>query len=187
MTTSTIVSPSLKSTATSKIITLAAGCFWGVERVFQKQFAGKGLLDVKVGYANGVQNLDTVTYEKVCTGSTNFAESIQVSFEPAQLKLEDILDIFFRMHDPTTVNSQGPDVGTQYRSAIFTHSADERELALKLKEEYQKTWYPNHTVATIIEPISNWYDAEEYHQKYLEKNPAGYECPSHFIRTKPKI
>ncbi|KAG7664700.1 uncharacterized protein J8A68_001797 [[Candida] subhashii] len=182
----TTVSSKLITTSTSQLITLAAGCFWGVERVFRKQFADKGLLDIKVGYANGIPTIGNVNYELVCTGSTNFVESIQLSYEPSQLKLEDILDIFFRMHDPTTVNSQGPDIGTQYRSAILTHSDEDNRLAWKLKEEYQKTWYPNHKIVTIIEPIKVWYDAEEYHQKYLEKNPQGYECPSHFIRTKPK-
>ncbi|RCK55476.1 Peptide methionine sulfoxide reductase [Candida viswanathii] len=180
------ISPTIRSTATSKIITLSAGCFWGVEHVLRKQFAQKGLLDIKVGYANGNPSITDINYKKVCSGATDFVESVQLSYEPAQLKLSDILDIFFRMHDPTTVNAQGPDRGTQYRSAILTHDDDDRQVALKVRDIFQKEWYPNHKIATIIEPIETWYDAEDYHQNYLVKNPGGYECPTHFIRTKPK-
>ncbi|EMG51090.1 MXR1 Peptide methionine sulfoxide reductase [Candida maltosa Xu316] len=181
------ISPTIRSTATSKFITLSAGCFWGVEHVFRKQFTNKGLVDIKVGMANGNPSVHDVSYKKVCTGTTDFVESVQIAYEPSQLPTSDILDIFFRMHDPTTVNSQGPDKGTQYRSAILTHDEEEREAALKLKEKYQKEWYPNHKIATIIEPIKIWYDSEDYHQDYLNNNPGGYECPTHFIRTEPKI
>lgn len=184
--TSTIVSPTLKTTTTSQLITLAAGCFWGVEKVFQKQFAGKGLVDVKVGYANGKPNIGDVNYRQVCTGETEFAESIQIAYEPATLKLEDIIDIFFRMHDPTTLNSQGADVGTQYRSVIMAHNEEDLKVAQEVKEKVQKAFYPNHKIVTYIEPIKVWYDAEDYHQKYLQKNPTGYECANHFIRTEPK-
>lgn len=152
-----------------------------------KHFKGKGLVDAKVGYANGLPSIGHVDYRQVCSGSTNFAEALQISYEPSQLPLKDILDIFFRIHDPTTFNSQGPDVGTQYRSAIFTHDGADLEEAKKVKEVFQKEWYPNHKIATEIEPISIWYDAEDYHQRYLDKNPGGYECPTHFLRTKPKV
>ncbi|CAK9440480.1 uncharacterized protein LODBEIA_P45770 [Lodderomyces beijingensis] len=181
------ISPTLVQTSTSKIITLAAGCFWGVEKVFKKQFAGKGLVDIKVGYANGIPTVGNINYEKVCSGSTNFVESVQLSYEPSKLKIEDIYDIFFRMHDPTTVNSQGPDTGTQYRSAILTSDEEQNKIAWDTKEKFQKEWYPHHKIATIIEPIKIWYDAEDYHQSYLEKNPGGYECSTHFLRTKPKV
>ncbi|ABN64736.1 predicted protein [Scheffersomyces stipitis CBS 6054] len=185
MTTSKI-SPTLSTTRTSKLLTLSAGCFWGVERVFRKQFP-VGLVDVKVGYANGIPNVGEVNYEKVCTGATDFVESIQIAYEPSEVTAEQLLDIFFRMHDPTTVNSQGPDVGTQYRSAILTHEEEDAALAAAFKEDYQVKWYPKDKIVTIVEPIQIWYDAEDYHQQYLNKNPGGYECPSHFIRTKPKI
>lgn len=181
------ISPTIRSTATSKFITLSAGCFWGVENVFRKQFANKGLVDIKVGYANGNPSITDINYKKVCSGATDFVESVQIAYEPAQLKLSEILDIFFKMHDPTTFNAQGPDKGTQYRSAILTHYEDERDVALKVRDQFQKEWYPNHKIVTIIEPIKTWYDAEEYHQKYLINNPGGYECPTHFIRTKPKV
>lgn len=182
-----LVSPTIKTSATSKLVTVAAGCFWGVEHVFNKQLKGKGLLDAKVGYANGHKDVGKVDYKSVCSGSTNFAEAVQISYEPSEVSLKDVLDIFFRIHDPTTLNSQGPDTGTQYRSSIFAHSAEDLETAKKVKEFFQTEWYPNKKVVTEIEPVQIWYDAEDYHQKYLVKNPGGYECPTHFLRTQPKI
>lgn len=184
--TGSIVSPTLKTTPTSKLITLAAGCFWGVEKVFRKQFADKGLVDIRVGYANGIPSIGSVNYRQVCSGTTEFAESIQISYEPANLPVADILDIFFRMHDPTTLNSQGNDVGTQYRSVVMCHDDKDVSVAKEVRDRIQKEYYPNHQIVTHIEPIKVWYDAEDYHQKYLNKNPGGYECASHFIRTKPK-
>lgn len=182
-----IVSPTIKTTSSTKLITLAAGCFWGVEHVMAKYFKDKGLVDIKVGYANGQPSVGAVDYRMVCSGTTDFAEAVQISYEPAQLPLKDILDIFFRIHDPTTLNSQGPDRGTQYRSAVFTSDDADLGVAKECKEYFQKNWYPNDKIATIVEPISIWYDAEDYHQKYLDKNPGGYECPTHFLRTKPKV
>lgn len=181
------VSPTLRTTATSKLITLAAGCFWGVERVFAKQLKGKGLVDVKVGYANGYENVSKVNYEVVCSGKAKYVESIQLSYEPSQLKLEEILKLFFLMHDPTTVDKQGNDIGIQYRSAIYYHYPQENEIAEKVKQEMNKIWYPKDKIATIIEPIKVWVDAEDYHQEYLDKNPNGYHCSTHFIRTTPKV
>jgi len=180
------LSPTLTTTATSRLITLAAGCFWGVERVFTRQFKDKGLVDIKVGYANGIESMHEITYEKVCSGTTNFVESVQISYEPSQLSLQEILGIFFRMHDATTVNRQGNDTGTQYRSGIFYHYPEDAAICKQVKEESNKTWYPNHQIVTIIEPIKIWYDAEDYHQTYLDRNPGGYECANHFIRTTPK-
>lgn len=181
-----IVSPTIKTTPTSQLITVAAGCFWGVEKVFVKYFKEKGLVDAKVGYANGNKSETNVTYQKVCSGTTNFAEAVQISYEPSQTSLRDILDIFFRIHDSTTVNAQGPDVGTQYRSGIFVHNQQDLEVAKSVKEHFQKEWYPKHTITTKIEALELWFDGEDYHQGYLEKNPSGYECPTHFLRTKPK-
>lgn len=184
--TGTLISPTLQTTTTSKFITLAAGCFWGVEKVFRKQFTDKGLIDIKVGYANGIPSIGDVNYRQVCSGTTDFAESIQISYEPSKLSVSDILDIFFRMHDPTTLNSQGNDSGTQYRSVVMAHSDEDVGIAKEVRDRIQKEYYPNHKIVTYIEPIKVWYDAEDYHQKYLQNNPNGYECASHFIRTKPK-
>lgn len=179
------VSPTIANTATLRLVTVAAGCFWGVEHVFNKHFKSKGLVDAKVGYANG--NGNSATYKSVCTGTTNFAEALQISYEPSAVSLETLLDFFFRIHDPTTVNLQGPDRGTQYRSAIFPHSAEDLAVAEKVRARFQKEWYPTQKIATVIEPIKVWFDAEDYHQQYLDKNPGGYECPTHFVRTKPKV
>lgn len=154
--------------------------------MFKKQFGGQGIVDIKVGYANGNELELDINYKKVCLGSTNFVESIQISYEPEQVPLKDLLDIFFRMHDATTFNSQGPDVGTQYRSAILYHRSEDKLVVGQARDEAQKKWYPKHQISTIIEPINVWYDAEDYHQEYLDKNPGGYACPSHFIRTTPK-
>lgn len=187
MTKFNVTSPSLETNASTKIITLAAGCFWGVERVFSKHFKSRGLVDIKVGYANGSAAIPDVTYKQVCSGATGYAECVQISYNEQYLLLKEILDIFFRIHDPTTVNSQGPDVGTQYRSGIFTHSKQDLETANDCKKYFQAEWYPNSRVTTTIEPIKNWYDAEDYHQRYLLKNPGGYECPTHFLRTRPKV
>lgn len=183
----TKISPTLKTTANSDIITLAAGCFWGVERAFKRYFTGKGLIDIKVGYANGIANIGKVNYEQVCTGKTDFVESVQIAFDPSQTSLENILDIFFRIHDPTTLNSQGPDMGSQYRSAIMVHNEEQRKIAIAVRDRMQKDWYPSRKIVTSIEDIRVWYDAETYHQQYLDKNPGGYECPTHFLRTKPMI
>lgn len=181
-----VISPTITTTATSQLITLAAGCFWGVEKIFLKQFANKGLVDIKVGYANGKPNYPDVTYPQVCSGNTNFAEAVQLSYEPDVLKVDEILDIFFRMHDPTTLNRQGADIGTQYRSVVMAHDNNDLVIAEKVRNRIQTEYYPHNKIITYIEPVNVWFDAEEYHQKYLVKNPEGYECPSHYIRTKPK-
>lgn len=183
----TTVSTTLKTTSTSALITLASGCFWGTENVFRKYFSGNGLIDIKVGYANGTPTVGNINYEKVCSDTTNFVEGVQLSYEPSKLPLSKILDIFFRTHDPTTVNAQGPDRGSQYRSVIMTHNDEDHQTAWDVKEKMQKEWFPNHKIVTIIEPIKIWHDAEDYHQEYLKKNPGGYECPTHFLRTKPKV
>lgn len=182
-----VISSTIKTTQTSKVVTLSAGCFWGVEAVFVKYFKDKGLIDTKVGYANGLKDIGAVNYKQVCSGKTNFVESVQITYEPSQVSLKEIFDIFFRIHDPTTLNLQGPDVGTQYRSAILAHSDEDLQIAKDSKDYFQKEWYPNDKISTITENINIWYDAEDYHQHYLAKNPEGYECPTHFLRTKPKV
>ncbi|RKP32857.1 peptide methionine sulfoxide reductase [Metschnikowia bicuspidata] len=173
--------------AATKVITVAAGCFWGVEKVFSRIFLGRGLLSSKVGYANGSPSFDHVDYRMVCSGNTDFSEAVQLTYDPAVLYVREILEIFFRIHDPTTVNSQGPDVGSQYRSGIYTQSETDLAIAQEVKEYFQKEWYPNKKIVTEIEPLDIWIDAEDYHQQYLEKNPGGYECPTHFLREKPRI
>ncbi|KAI5964635.1 mxr1 [Candida pseudojiufengensis] len=171
----------------TRSIVLGGGCFWGLDHIFRKQLTGKGLINIAVGYANGDPSVKNVTYEKVCSGKTNFVEVAKLEYDSKKLPTSEILDLFFKIHDPTTVNSQGPDVGTQYKSAIFTTDDEQLKLAKEIKEKFQKEWYPNQKIATIIEPLRIFVDAEEYHQNYLNKNKGGYECPTHFIRTKPKV
>lgn len=156
--------------------TVAAGCFWGVEHLFRKQFANKGLLDAKVGYIGG--DLKNPSYRAVCSGRTGHAEALQVIFDPQQVTYRQLLEFFFKMHDPTTKDRQGGDTGTQYRSAIFTEGDEQEKIAREIKDKVGKEWWRAGTVVTEIIPAGEWYDAETYHQLYLDKNPEGYECPA---------
>ncbi|KAH3676525.1 hypothetical protein WICPIJ_009056 [Wickerhamomyces pijperi] len=177
--TSTVLSPTLKYDSNSKFITVAEGCFWGVEHIYNKYFSnGKGLIDCKVGYSNG--NLPNPSYKRVCEGDTEYAEVLQISYDPSVVTLRELIEFFYKTHDPTTLNSQGRNKGTQYRSAIFYHEAEDLKIIEEVTQEYQAKWGNN--ITTRIEPIINFYDAEEYHQAYLEKNPEGYHCPTHFVR-----
>jgi peptide-methionine (S)-S-oxide reductase len=142
--------------------TFGAGCFWGVEAAFRQV---KGVLSTAVGYSGG--HLENPTYKAVCSGRTGHAEVVQVEYDPAQVSYNDILKVFWENHDPTTLNRQGPDVGAQYRSAIFFHSP-EQEAAAKASKEQMQSRYKN-KIVTEIEPASEFYRAEEYHQQYLEK------------------
>lgn len=168
---------------TDKLLTVAAGCFWGTEHIYRKHFGGK-IIDYKVGYANGNEGMkdlkDSVSYKRVCSGETDFAEVLQMSYNPKTVSLSELVDFFFRIHDPTTINSQGPDVGSQYRSALYAHSSEDLEELKKLKEQWQPKW--GNKIKTQVEMIKNFYDAEEYHQLYLNRNPSGYSCPTHYIR-----
>jgi methionine-S-sulfoxide reductase len=157
----------------TEIATLAGGCFWGVEELVRKL---PGVADTTVGYAGGT--LDKPRYEDVKTGRTGHAESLQIVFDPSKISFGDILDFFFRLHDPTTTNQQGNDIGTQYRSAIFYHDEDQRIVAESAKERAQTKW--PRPIVTAIVPFANFYPAEDYHQDYLERNPHGYTC--HYLR-----
>jgi peptide-methionine (S)-S-oxide reductase len=143
--------------------TFAAGCFWGVEAAFRKI---KGVKEIQAGYTGG--NIKSPTYEQVCTGSTGHAEAIEILFDPKEISYEKLLEIFWEMHDPTTYHRQGPDVGSQYRSAIFTHSARQAELAEKSKKIYMKQL--SKPIVTEIVPAGPFYRAEEHHQRYHEKH-----------------
>ncbi len=143
--------------------TFAAGCFWGVEAAFRQI---KGVTSTAVGYMGG--SLLNPTYEDVCTDRTGHAEVVQVEFEPAQVSYEALLDLFWKVHDPTTWNRQGPDIGTQYRSAIFFHSL-EQEAAARASKEGVQARLPR-PIMTEITPASTFFRAEEYHQRYFEKH-----------------
>jgi peptide-methionine (S)-S-oxide reductase len=148
--------------------TLAGGCFWCTEAVFNEL---TGVLAVESGYIGG--QVTDPTYEAVCTGRTGHAEAVRISFDEAQISYADLLDIFFHTHDPTTLNRQGGDAGTQYRSAIFPHSAEQKADAEEAIARNQADW--DDPIVTTIEPLAPWYKAEGYHQNYYANHPnAGY-------------
>ena len=148
--------------------TIAGGCFWCTEAVFD---ALTGVEAVESGYIGG--QVTDPTYAAVCTGRTGHAEAVRITFDEAQISYADLLDIFFHTHDPTTLNRQGGDAGTQYRSAIFPHSAEQRAEAEEAIERNQADW--DEPIVTTIEPLAPWYKAEGYHQHYYANNPnAGY-------------
>ncbi|KAI0474168.1 peptide methionine sulfoxide [Xylariaceae sp. FL0804] len=166
--------------------TIAAGCFWGVEHMFRKHFGGKGLYDARVGYVGG--DTSNPTYRAVCSGTTGHTEGLQIHYDPSRLTYRQLLEFFYRMHDPTTANRQGPDVGTQYRSGIYFHDAEQERVARDVTRQAAEQWYGGSgKVVTEIVPAGPWWDAEDYHQLYLDKNPWGYECPSHFLRQFPPL
>ena len=144
--------------------TFGAGCFWGVEATFRQI---PGVSDTAVGYLGGT--LANPTYEDVCTDQTGHAEVVQITFDPAKVSYDQLLNVFWEMHDPTTLNRQGPDVGRQYRSAIFFHSAEQEAIARKSKAEVEASAKFRRPIVTEITSASTFYRAEEYHQKYLEK------------------
>ena len=145
-----------------EIAILACGCFWSPEIKFSKL---KGVLKTEVGYCGG--HTEKTSYEEVCTGNTNHAEVVKLEFDPSQISYSEILDFFFEIHDPTTLNSQGPDIGTQYRSEIFYSNDNQKKIAETILDKYNKKF--SGKVVTKISKIKNYSLAEEYHQKYLEK------------------
>lgn len=151
-----------------ELATFAAGCFWGVEATFQNV---EGVKQTRVGYIGGT--LANPTYRMVCTGTTGHAEAIEISFDETELSYETLLNIFWQNHDPTTLNRQGPDHGTQYRSAIFYHNQIQQQLALLSKQQLESAGVWANPIVTEIVPASQFYPAEEYHQRYLEKQGMG--------------
>ncbi len=147
-----------------EIATFGAGCFWGVEAAFRQV---PGVTDTAVGYSGG--HTANPTYKDVCTDETGHAEVVQVTFDPAKISYEQILNVFWQSHDPTQLNRQGPDFGTQYRSAIFFHSPEQEAAARKSKEQAQVSGRFRRPIVTEITPAPTFYRAEDYHQRYLEK------------------
>jgi len=145
--------------------TFAAGCFWGVEYLFSRI---KGVVKTDVGYTGGKSK--EPDYQQVCTGNTGHAEAVEILFNPNIISYEKLLDIFFKNHDPTTPNRQGVDVGSQYRSAIFYHTKKQSELAKSVIDSLEKTNLFSRPIVTQIDPATQFYKAEEYHQKYFDKN-----------------
>jgi len=161
--------------AARETATLAGGCFWGMEEILRKI---PGVVDTRVGYTGGATKHPT--YPDVHAGDTGHAEAVEVVFDPGQLSYEALLGYFFRMHDPTTLNRQGNDVGTSYRSAIFYHSEEQRRTAERVKASVDRSGKWKNPVVTEIVPAGEFWPAEEEHQKYLLKNPGGYTC--HYLR-----
>jgi len=148
-----------------KKATFGAGCFWGVETRFGSV---KGVIDTVVGYTGGTT--ENPTYKDVCTNKTGHAEVVQVTFDPSIVSYEELLEIFWNLHNPTTLNRQGWDIGTQYRSAVFYHNEDQKLATIALKEKLDKSGKYHEPIVTEIVPISKFTRAEEYHQKYHQKN-----------------
>ena len=151
--------------------TLAGGCFWCLEAVFESV---RGVESVKSGYAGG--HKPDPTYEEVCTGTTGHAEVVQVVFDPARVSYGQLLEIFFAIHDPTTLNRQGGDVGTQYRSAIYTHSEEQARLARETIERLDRDGPWDDSIVTEVEPLETFYPAEAYHDTYFRNNPSQPYC-----------
>jgi peptide-methionine (S)-S-oxide reductase len=150
-----------------EIATFAAGCFWGVEDAFTKV---RGVKSTTVGYTGG--NLTNPTYEDVCTDTTGHAEAIQLKYDPKEISYKELLELFWSLHNPTTINRQGPDIGTQYRSSIFFHTPEQEKIAKRVKQELNGSKFQNKIVTEIV-PASIFYPAEEYHQKYYQKIGGG--------------
>jgi peptide-methionine (S)-S-oxide reductase len=150
--------------------TFGAGCFWGVEETFRTT---KGVTETAVGYMGG--HTERPSYEAVCTDRTCHAEDVQVQFDPSQISYEQLLEIFWKIHDPTTLNRQGPDVGTQYRSAVFYHDEAQQAAAAAVKERLQASGKFRRPIVTEIAPAMTFWPAEEYHQKYIQRR-GGSSC-----------
>jgi peptide-methionine (S)-S-oxide reductase len=151
--------------------TFGGGCFWGMEKWFKKTFP-KGISNVQVGYLGGT--LESPTYKQVCTGKTGHAEVVTMNYDPEVVPYKKLVKFFFRIHDSTTLNRQGGDVGTQYRSAIFYYDDNQKTIAEEVKAEVQKSGKVKGTIVTEITPATTFYPAEDYHQGYLDANPDGY-------------
>ena len=154
---------------------LGAGCFWGVDKILRSI---PGIVSTEVGYAGGTTK--NPTYEEVCTGRTDHAEVVLVGFDPAVISYEGVLDVFFRLHDPTTMNRQHNDIGTQYRSVIFTYNDEQRAVALEKIKQLDASKVFKNPIVTQVMTAPDYYSAEAYHQDYLIKNPHGYMC--HILR-----
>jgi peptide-methionine (S)-S-oxide reductase len=153
---------------TNEIATFAAGCFWGVEQSFRDT---AGVIETEVGYTGG--HSDNPTYEDICRKGSGHAEAVRVTFDPSVVTYDDLLTLFWTIHDPTQQNRQGPDVGDQYRTAIFTHSEQQRNAAMASLSAEDASGRHARPIATKIEPAGAWWKAEEYHQQYFEKNGGG--------------
>jgi len=162
-----------------QIATFGSGCFWCTEAIFERL---NGVVKVESGYSGG--KVENPTYEEVCTGTTGHAEVTQITYDPSIISFDELLEVFWKTHDPTTLNRQGNDVGTQYRSVIFYHNEEQKELAENYKVELDKSGVWDNPIVTEISPFTNFYLAEKYHQEYYNNNPNQGYCT--FVIT-PKV
>jgi peptide-methionine (S)-S-oxide reductase len=155
-----------------RTVTFGAGCFWGVEAAFRKV---KGVTATAVGYMGGT--LKNPSYEQVCTGETGYAEVVQVTYDPAQVTFDELLSVFWTIHNPTQLNRQGPDIGSNYRSVIFYHDAEQGQKARHSRDELQVSGrFGFGKIVTVIQPATEFWRAEEYHQRYFEKHGGHAAC-----------
>jgi peptide-methionine (S)-S-oxide reductase len=157
--------------ATTEIATLAGGCFWCLEAVYDQV---KGVQSVESGYIGGQVNAPT--YEQVCDGRTGHAEAVRITFDPGVVTFRDLVNIFFVIHDPTTLNRQGNDVGTQYRSGVFYHSPEQKQIAQEVMAAVSREQLYSNPIVTEVVPASQWFEAEAYHQEYFARNPQQGYC-----------
>jgi len=162
-----------------EVATLAGGCFWCLEAVFDEL---RGVEDVVSGYAGG--RVPDPTYRQVCEGTTGHAEVVQVTFDPRQVSFRELLQVFFTIHDPTTLNRQGADVGTQYRSAVFYHTPEQKEAAEQVIRELTEAGVWGAPIVTEVAPLEKFYPAEDYHQEYFRNNPGQPYCQ---VVVAPKV
>ena len=154
-----------------EVATLAGGCFWCLEAVYDQL---KGVVSVESGYIGG--QVDRPTYEAVCGGQTGHAEAVQITFDPNIVSYQELLEVFFVIHDPTTINRQGHDIGSQYRSAIFYHSPEQKQVAENIIESFKTEKIYSNPIVTEIAPAGTWFEAEPYHQEYFARNPFQGYC-----------
>jgi peptide-methionine (S)-S-oxide reductase len=159
--------------------TLAAGCFWCVEAVFQQL---EGVVKVESGYAGG--SVENPTYKAVCTGETGHAEVLQIHYDPKKVSFEGLLEVFFKTHDPTTLNRQGADVGTQYRSSVFYHNEEQKKIAAEVIKDLDAAGAYDSKIVTLLEPLTKFYVAEDYHQNYFNENGDNPYCQ---MVVRPKV
>jgi len=178
-TTSQAMSKTINYTGKTETATFGTGCFWCTEAIFDQL---EGVVEVTSGYAGGKN--ENPSYEEVSTGETGYAECIQIIYDPAKISFDELLEVFWQVHDPTTLNRQGADVGTQYRSVIFYHNEEQKNLAEKYKTELDKSGAFNNPIVTTLEPFTKFYAAEDYHQEYYSNNKNKNPYCSIVIRPK---
>ncbi|KAK4685775.1 peptide-methionine (S)-S-oxide reductase, partial [Tremellales sp. Uapishka_1] len=161
--------------------TFASGCFWGTEHLFSKHYSHLPQFSAISGYTGGRDSSTPPTYRQVCSGTTGHAEAVRVGYQKGSVGYGELVEFFYRTHDPTTKDRQGPDAGSQYRSAIFYHSPEQEEVAKKVTAEVQEKYLKSKKIQTEIAKAGTWYPGEDYHQNYLDINPGGYECPTHMF------